>query len=143
MSCAGRHFRSRTCGYALIEVTFALMLIAMLAAVALPGLVRGTGPASLRMAAFELSAILRQERIAAMRSGSIVTTTFGTDGVRPGAARAHLALPAGTVLTAPPSIRFLPDGHTSGGDIAIASPRGARVFLSVSPDSGAIRVRTP
>ena len=134
--------RSARDGFALVEVTLALMLIAILAAIALPGLVRGTGSASLRVTAFEVSAVLREDRNAAMRTGRAVTTRVAAAGVHSGASDANVASPIGVAFKAPARFRFTPDGRASGGDIVIASDR-ARLVVTVSPDTGGIRVLAP
>lgn len=134
-------------GYALLEVTLALMLIALLSALALPGLARTTGPATLRVAAFQVSALLRDDRNLALASGR--TTASVVDGggrrMRSAASAAFVDLPRGAIAALRPpmaSIRFFADGRSSGGDVVLAS-NGARYIIAVSPDTGAIRVGAP
>lgn len=132
-------------GFALVEVTLALMLIALLAALALPGLVRATGPAALRVAAFQVSALLREDRNVALSSGRVTMTSVGARGrrVSSGSSPASVEMPAGATAAvfhaAPPGIRFFADGRSSGGEIVIAS-ENARFVVAISPDTGAIRV---
>ena len=133
-------------GFTLIEVTLALLLIAVLAALSLPGLVRATGPSSLRIAALQVAALLREDRNMAQTTGRFVTSAVAAHQVRSGAAAAAIDLPVGTVagvFGAPmQGIRFYGDGGSSGGSIVIASAT-ARVVVTVSPDTGAIHVGSP
>ncbi len=134
-------------GYALLEVTLALMLIAMLSALALPGLVRTTGPAALRVAAFQVSALLRDGRNVALASGHTTASFIDAGGrrMRSSASSAFVEMPSGAVAALQPSmasIRFFADGRSSGGDIVLMS-NGARYIVAVSPDTGAVRVGTP
>ncbi len=125
-------------GFALLEVMIALLMIAFIAALAMPGLVRPTGPGTLRIAAMNVSALLRDTRnaaaasgrpSAAMAVGGMVSAASGAVGMPPGA----LAGPPGT------TIRFTPDGRASGGPMTLASASGAFV-IDVDPVSGAIDV---
>ena len=134
-------------GFALVEMIFALMLIAMLAALALPGLVRATGPAAIKIAALRVSALLREDRGLAVKSGHVTTIVVPTDGkaVRSLSSRAVVDMPSGAsagLLGRGPGLRFFPDGRSSGGSIVIASA-AAQIVVSVSTDSGAIHVGTP
>ncbi len=138
-------FRAREsrAGFALIEVMLALMLIAVLASLALPGLVRGTGPSTLRIAALQVAAMLREDRNVALTTGRFTMTSVGRGEIRSGASRASVEMPvgatAGVLGAALPGIRFFADGRSSGGTIVIASAT-ARAFVAVSPDTGAIDV---
>ena len=123
------------------------MLIAMLSALALPGLVRTTGPATLRVAAFQVSALLRDDRNTALASGRTIASFIDAGGrrVRSSASTAFVEMPSGAVAALQPSmasIRFFADGRSSGGDVVLVSA-GARYIIDVSPDTGAIRVGTP
>jgi hypothetical protein len=117
----------------------ALMLIAMLASLALPGLVRGAGPAALRVAGFEVAALLREDRTSAISASQSVTTLIGADRLSSGATGRTLRMPEGITMSAPSRFIFRQDGHTSGGTILIASAR-ATMLIAVSPDTGAIHV---
>lgn len=148
MTAAAAHRLDGRDGFALIEVMLALMLIAVLAALALPGLVRATGPAALRVAAFQVSALLREDRNSALSSGRATTTRLGARGrsVVSDASSASVGMPAGAAAgvfgATTPGIRFFADGRSSGGEIVIASDT-ARYVVAVSPDTGAIRVGEP
>ena len=141
--------RRRTCdGFALVEITLALMLIGLLAALALPGLVRTTGSASLRMAAFQVSALLREDRSIALSSGRSSSLLIEANGhrVRSRNSVAFVDLPIGATATIigaeTAAILFFADGRSSGGNIVLASA-SARYVIDVSPDSGAIHVASP
>lgn len=132
-------------GFALLEVMLALVLIGLLATLALPGLVRSTGPATLHIAAMEASALLRHDRDEARRTGSPTAVTVDDGRVRSLTTRAAVAMPYGAAVRLAgdvPSIRFFADGRSSGGDLLLAS-RSARFVIAVSPDTGAIVVSSP
>ena len=138
--------RDTRSGFTLVEVSLALMLIALLAAVSLPGLVRATGPSSLRIAALQLSAMLREDRNTAQTTGRLVTSSVAAHAVRAGASSATLVLPPGATASVVGGsllgIRFLPDGHSSGGAIVLASAN-SRILVAVDADTGAIHVSGP
>jgi general secretion pathway protein H len=147
MKTAPDQRRGRDAGFALVEVTLALLLIGLLATLALPGLVRATGPAALRVAAFQVSALLREDRNAALRSGRVTVAGVEADGrrVRSLTSSTFVSVPAGAtagLLDAPGGIRFYGDGRASGGQIVLASS-SSRVVVTVSPDTGAIHVVSP
>ena len=122
------------------------MLIAVLAAIALPGLVRATGPSSLRIAALQVAALLREDRNNALTTGRLVTSNVDAHIVHAGASAATLVLPPGATADVVgatfPGIRFFADGRSSGGAIVIASAT-SRILVTVSADTGAIHVAGP
>ena len=129
-------------GFALLEVTLALLLIALLASLALPSLVRGTGSAALRVAALEVSALLREDRNTALASGRSSSTVIEFNGHR-----VH-SLTNGGAIDMPNGasagmeggdFRFFADGHAAGGPLVIASDKG-RFIVAVSAETGAIHV---
>ena len=134
-------------GFALVEVVLALVLIALLVALSLPGLVRATGPAAVRLAAFQVSALLRDDRNAALSSGRASAAVVEGNGerVRSQTSSTFVGMPAGAtaILSADAStIRFFANGRSSGGNIVIASP-SSRFTIDVSSDTGAIHVASP
>lgn len=132
--------RTRRGGFALVEVMIALLLIALVAAVALPGLVRPTGPGTLRIAAMNVSALLRNTRNAAAASGRATAASAGGGAVRATVPNAAVPMPPGATAGPPgATIRFTPDGRASGGPLVLASGSGAFV-IGVDPDTGAIDV---
>lgn len=131
--------RDRRGGFALVEVMIALLLIAFIAAIAMPGLVRPTGPGTLRVAAMNVGALLRDARNAATASGRPSAATAAGGLVRAGSGAA-VGMPPGAVAGPPgATIRFTPDGRASGGPLTLASAAGAFV-IGVDPNSGAIDV---
>ena len=131
-------FRDRRGGFALIEVMIALLMIAFIAAVVMPGLVRPTGPATVRIAAMNVSALLRNARNSATASGR--PTLAVADGGVVRASGAAVDMPPGAVAgPLGATIRFTPDGRAYGGPLTLAS-RSAAFVVSVNPDSGAIGV---
>jgi general secretion pathway protein H len=139
--------RRRQAGFALAEVTLALLLISLLAALALPCLVRATGPAALRVTVLRISALLREDRSAALRTGRASTAGVEADGrrVRSLTSSAYVDLPVGAqarVFGAPAGISFYGDGRASGGSIALATT-ATRYVIAISQDTGAIHVLSP
>lgn len=116
----------------------ALLLIAFIAALAMPGLVRPTGPGTLRIAAMNVTALLRDARNVATASGRATAAFAGGGFVR--TSSVSVGMPPGAVAGPPgTTIRFMPDGRASGGPLTLASSSGAFV-IGVNPNSGAIDV---
>lgn len=131
--------RDRHGGFALVEVMIALLMIAFIAALAMPGLVRPTGPGTLRIAAMNVTALLRDTRNAAAATGRPAAATAAGGLVRT-ASGAVVGMPPGAVVGPPgATIRFTPDGRATGGPLTLASAGGAFV-IGVDPVSGAIDV---
>lgn len=131
-------FRGRRDGFALVEVMIALLMIAFIAALAMPGLTRPTGAGTLRIAAMNVSALLRDARNDATASGRPTSVVAVGGLVR--ASGAAVGMPPGAVAGPPgATIHFMPDGRASGGPLMLASGRAAFV-IGVNPDSGAIDV---
>ncbi len=129
-------------GFALIEVMIALLMIALIAAIAMPGLVRPTGPGTLRVAAMNVAALLRNARNLALANGRATAATAAGGAVRSAGTDASVAMPPGAVAgPVGATIRFTPDGRASGGPLTLASSSGLYV-IGVNPDSGAIDVST-
>ena len=125
-------------GFALVEVMIALLMIALIAAIAMPGLVRPIGPGVLRVAAMDVTAMLRDARNTALADGRTVTATAAGGIVRSG--KGSVAMPPGAIAgPLGATIRFTPDGRASGGPLILASTSGG-FAIAVSPDSGAIDV---
>ena len=131
--------RDRRGGFALIEVMIALLMIAFIAALAMPRLVRPTGPGTLRIAAMNVTALLRDARNAATASGRSTAAT-ASGGLVHSASGAAVGMPPGAVVgPLGATIRFTPDGRASGGPLTLASASAAFV-IGVDPGSGAIDV---
>ena len=144
----GAPARDGSGGFAMVEVMLALMLIAVLAALALPGLGRATGPAALRVAALQISAVLREDRNMSQSARRAVLTVVDANHGRivSGSSRFAVTMPMGAtvgILDAEPSgIRFFADGRSTGGAILIAAA-DARYLVSVDRSTGAIHVGEP
>lgn len=113
-------------GFALVELTVALAILALVAAVALPGSSRTAGQARVRAEALKIVALLKSDRNLAISRGQEVATHFdvagrsvvsGTAGTRtPVSSAVTLAFSAGG-----DGILFHPDGSSSGGSIILRS----------------------
>ena len=129
-------------GFALVEVMIALLMIALIAAIAMPGLVRPTGPGTLRVAAMDVTALLRNARNLALANGRATAASAAGGIVRATGSDASVPMPPGAVAgPVGATIRFTPDGRASGGPLTLASSSGLYV-IGVNPDSGAIDVST-
>ena len=73
-SPAGRAERRGESGFTLIEVVCALALIAIIAAILLPEIPRGTSRARLEAYAMQIATLLKSDRNAAMRWRGVVAT---------------------------------------------------------------------
>ncbi len=133
----------RRAGFTLVETIAALLLLGLLAGLALPFLRGGPGPAALRASAYQVSALLRGDRNAALVSGrpSATLVDFRAGIVRSERGGAGFSAGPGMRLDLdaplPDAIRFFPDGRSSGGSL-ILSAAGRRIDLRVSRDTGAI-----
>lgn len=115
-------------GFTLLELTLALALVGLVAALALPRGSPRDGGTSLRIKAYEMIALLRADRDAARARGVPVTARIdlGTRALRSGASDRAVALPPRIAvrvsegLTA--GVRFSPDGTASGGEIFLGPP---------------------
>ena len=126
-------------GFALVEVMIALLMIALIAAVGMPGLVRPTGPGALRIAAMNVTVLLRNARNAALADGRAVAAKAAGDTVR--SAGDAVAMPPNAIVGPPgATIRFMSDGRASGGPFVLSLNGGGGFAISVSPESGAINV---
>jgi Tfp pilus assembly protein FimT len=146
MSAQDSH-RLHRAGFALAEVTLALLLISLLATLALPRLVRVAGSATLRIAALHVSALIREDRNAALSTGQTSTLAVDQTGhrVRSLTLSNAVDMPAGTramLQDAPAGIQFYGDGRASGGSITLLSA-ASRYVVAINPDTGAIHVFSP
>ncbi len=129
-------------GFALSEMMIALLMIALIAAIAMPGLARPTGPGTLRAAAMDVTALLRNARNLALANGRAAAATAIGVAVRSTGTDASVGMPPGTVAgPVGATIRFMPDGRASGGPMTLTSGSGLYV-IGVNPESGAIDVST-
>ncbi len=146
-------FSAAEAGFTLIEMTCALAIVALIAAVVLPALPRATSRPRLEGYAVETAALLIGDRNAAMRRGAPVTARL--DGrnrtIRSGVGDAIVTFPADVAFDAllaetcdgreaADSIEFFPNGMSCGGAIFIG--RGDVCFeIRVNWLTGVVEVR--
>ena len=119
-------------GFTLLEVVCVVAIIALLAAVILPALPRGTSYARLEAYAIETATLLKQDRYAAMRRGTRVGTEISAAArtVRSGVTGRAVRLPNDIAVeallakrcdqrAAGRTIDFFPSGRSCGGTIEL------------------------
>jgi general secretion pathway protein H len=135
--------RQRAAGFTLFEVLLGLMLMALVAALVLPRPNRPVGPATLRATAYDVSAVLRNARTAALSAGRPTSTVVDGRVGRIEGAGGRVDLPAGITAGVPDARRetilFEPDGRSNGGAILLATTT-ARISVAVSAETGSIRL---
>lgn len=129
-------------GFTLVEMMIVLAVVAMSALFLGPMLHRGTSPRDLEMLGRRIALAARTARLEAMRHNSVGAVAFDPQsrsfGILPGPER--VALPADVSAQVKAgreledgglgTIRFLPDGRSSGGDIRLSTST-ARIHLTV------------
>ncbi len=123
----------RDAGFTLIEVVCVLAIVALLAALILPAIPRGTSAARLESYAVEAAAILNADRNAAMRRHVQVATSLDAAArtIRSGATARVMQLPDDVAFeallakqcngrAADGAIDFFPAGGSCGGAIGLA-----------------------
>ncbi len=131
MSRAGR-IEGAEAGFTLIEVVCVVAIIAMLAAIILPGIPRSTSQARLQAYAIETAALLKADRDAAIRRHSEVRTEVSalSRSLRSGATGRVIRVPDDVAFDAllaarcnqhgaGSSISFFGSGMSCGGTIAL------------------------
>jgi general secretion pathway protein H len=117
---------SRRAGFTLIELSMAMLILALIAAIALPRILPGSSASALRFSAWEVAAMLRADRNAAIGDRRAVDTRFDLAGHRitSGASGRMIRLPGEVSLRLDSRIdgriRFTPDGRSSGGLFVLA-----------------------
>ena len=119
-------------GFTLLEVVCVVAIIALLAAVILPALPRGTSYARLEAYAIETATLLKQDRFAAMRKRTRIATEISaaTRTFRSGVTGRAVRLPNDIAVeallakrcddrAAGRTIDFFPSGRSCGGTIAL------------------------
>jgi len=141
-----------TDGFTLLEVFCVVALIAILAAIVVPALPRGTSRARLEAYAIEAAALLKADRDAAIRNRAQIATEIDAPlrVVRSGATGRVIRVPADVrfdaVLAARcnqrpagPTIRFFASGMSCGGTIALTR-LGAGYQVRVNWLTGGVEV---
>lgn len=131
-SSAGRADRGREGGFTLIEIVCVIALIAILAAIVMPSIPRGTSRARLESFAIDAAALLKADRNAAVRRRTPVTTEVNAmlRSLRSGATGRVVRVPDDVTFDAAlatrcnqrpagPTIRFFASGMSCGGVIAL------------------------
>ena len=126
------HSRSGDAGFTLLEVVCVVAILAMLAAIIVPALPRGTSRSRLESYAIETAALLKADRNAAMRRRAQIVTEVNAmaRSVRSGANGRTVQLPADVGFdallaaqcnqrAAGATIRFFASGMSCGGVIAL------------------------
>jgi general secretion pathway protein H len=139
-------------GFTLIEVVCVLAIVALLAALVLPAIPRGTSQERLAGYAVEVAALLKGDRNAAIRNRAQVATSLdaGRRIVISGATASIVELPADVTFEAllakrcgdrlvGATIEFFPSGASCGGVIAIAR-QGVGYQIRVNWLTGGVEV---
>jgi general secretion pathway protein H len=122
-------------GFTLFELLVVLVLVALIAAVSAPLLLKGLGRAEARGAAQDVAAALRRARSeAVVRNSDVVLTvdvnarSFRMDGAAAHVLPVKLEVELYTAQTEQiaadvGNIRFFPDGSSTGGEVVLADDR--------------------
>jgi general secretion pathway protein H len=139
-------------GFTLIEVVCVLAIVALLAALVLPAIPRGTSQARLAGYAVEVAALLKGDRNAAIRNRAQVATSLDAERriVISGATASIVEIPPDVTFEAllaqrcgdrrvGATIDFFPSGASCGGVIAIAR-QGVGYQIRVNWLTGGVEV---
>ena len=142
----------REAGFTLIEMVAVIAIIALVAALALPGIPRSTSRPMLEGYALQIAALLKADRVAAVRRRVRVDTELSTAdrSVTSGSGAGRLQLPADVAFNALVSetcegrtngsvVAFLPNGMSCGGTVALARP-GAAYSIRANWFTGSVDV---
>jgi general secretion pathway protein H len=129
---------ARDSGFTLIEAVAVVAIIALIAGLALPRIPHATTRPVLEGYALQIAAILKADRVAAIRRHARVDTILSTaeHSVTSGSGAGRLQLPADVAFDAivanicegrnnGSEIAFLPSGMSCGGTIALSRPGAA------------------
>lgn len=146
-SSTARHCMGSS-GFALAEMTLALVILALLAALALPHVSGTPGPSRVRATALDVAALLKSDRNMAISRGMPVMTRIdpADRAVRSDVGGIRLAAPRGIELVLSTAraaetsgIVFYPGGASSGGIIIVKS-EAAVYTIQISALTGYIAV---
>lgn len=134
--------RSARAGFTLLELSLTLAILGLIAAIALPRVFPVRSTTDLRIRAYQVAAVLRADRNAAVRRGQPLATAVEAHAVRSGATGGLVTLPDDVTVRvdgAQTAVGFWPDGRTTGGRIVLA--RGTAAYgVLVDPATGAVTV---
>ncbi len=143
---------ARDAGFTLVETVAVISIIAMVAALTLPRLPHATTRPRLEAYALEVAALLKADRVAAVRRHARVDTRLSASHrtVISGAGLGTLQLPPYVAFDAivtqtcegrsnNDAIGFLPNGMSCGGTVALARP-GAAFHVRVNWFTGGVEV---
>jgi general secretion pathway protein H len=144
--------RGSESGFTLLEMVSVLAIIAMLAAIALPAFPRGTSRTALEAYALKTAALLKGDRLAAIRNGAVVHTNFSMQSatIRSSDSGAEVRFPADVTFNAVvaqqcgghasgAAIEFLPSGMSCGGTIFLSRP-GTAYEIRVTWLTGGVEI---
>ena len=144
--------RGTESGFTLLETVCVLAIIAMLAAVALPAFPRGTSRTALEAYTLKTAALLKGDRLAAIRTGAVVQTNFSMQSgtIRSGASGVEVQFPGDVTFNAVvaqqcgghasgAAIEFLPSGMSCGGTIFLSRP-GTAYEIRVTWLTGGVEI---
>lgn len=122
-------------GFTLLEIVCVIAMLAILAAIVLPAIPRGTSTTKLQSYATETAALLKADRNAAVRRRTDITATVdpASRTVRSGSSSRSILIPTDVTFDAKlatrcnnrlagPTIRFFASGMSCGGAIKLARP---------------------
>ncbi|HUB63972.1 MAG TPA: prepilin-type N-terminal cleavage/methylation domain-containing protein [Methylocella sp.] len=139
-------------GFTLLETVCVLAIVAMLAAILLPAFPHGTSRTALEAYVLETAAVLKGDRNAAIRSGTVVQTELSSVAgtIRSGANGHVVQLPRDVTFNAiladqcegranGAAIQFLPSGMSCGGTIFLSRP-GAGFEVRITWLTGGVEI---
>jgi general secretion pathway protein H len=122
-------------GFTLLEIVCVIAMLAILAAIVLPAIPRGTSTSKLQSYATETAALLKEDRNAAVRRRTDVIATVdpASRRVRSGSSGRSVIIPEDVTFDAKlatrcndrlagPTIRFFASGMSCGGAIKLTRP---------------------
>ena len=143
---------ARESGFTLIETVAVLAIVALMSALALPRIPHSTTRPLLEGYTLQVAALLKADRVAAVRRRARVDTVLSTadHSVTSGSGAGRLQLPADVAFDAivaqtcagrdnGATIGFLPSGMSCGGTVALARP-GTAYQVRVNWYTGGVEI---
>lgn len=141
----------RARGFTLLELIVTLFVIALATAIVMPAIGRGTEGLRVRAEVARFSAFLRaaREQAVTTRADLVVTvdptTRLVIEETADNQVRTRHSLPDGISIEADPpaalTVRFSPEGFSTGGAFRVASERGVAYRVTVDPLTGRVLSR--